>query len=242
MMSSRRVGAAGAVVAFFFVALLGSAAVQAQQLEVSSVIRGIDAAVKARIDGMAGYTVTEHYAVYRNHDETHPVAEMTVKTEYRKETGKSYTILSQSGSEFIRNHVLEPLLDHEKTFNLPGNREASWITSANYEMQLKPGGVQRLDGRDCLALAISPRRKATNMIEGTLWVDARDGSIVLLEGSATQSPSIFTGPAQVKRWYASVNGFAMATQARAVSDSFLLGQTVVTIDYRDYQIQLSPAR
>jgi hypothetical protein len=109
-------------------------------------------------------------------------------------------------------------------------------------MQLKPGGVQLMDGRGCLALAISPRRKATNMIEGTLWVDARDGSIVLLEGSATQSPSIFTGPAQVKRWYASVNGFAMATQARAVSDSFLLGQTVVTIDYRNYQIQLSPAR
>jgi hypothetical protein len=80
------------------------------------------------------------------------------------------------------------------------------------------------------------------MIDGTLWVDARDGEIVRLEGSATQSPSIFTGPAQVMRLYASVNGFAMATQARAVSDSFLLGQTVVTIDYRDYQIQLSPAR
>ena len=99
-----------------------------------------------------------------------------------------------------------------------------------------------MDGRDCLALAISPRRKGTNMIEGTLWVDVRDGEIVRLEGSATQSPSIFTGPAQVMRSYASVNGFAMATQARAVSDSFLLGQTVVTIDYRDYQIQLSPAR
>ena len=242
MMSCRRVGAAGAVAAVCVLAVLGSAAATAQQQDASSVIRGVDAAVKARIDGIAGYTVTEHYAVYRNHDETHPVAEMTVKTEYRKETGKSYTILSQSGSEFIKNHVLEPLLDHEKTFNLPGIREASWITSANYEMKLKPGGVQRLDGRDCLALAITPRRKATNMIEGTLWVDVRDGSIVRLEGSATQSPSIFTGPAQVMRSYANVNGFGMATQARAVSDSFLLGQTVVTIDYRDYQIQLGPAR
>jgi hypothetical protein len=242
MMSSRRVGAAGAVAAICVLAVLGSEAAAAQQLDASAVIRGVDAAVKARIDGIEGYNVTEHYAVYRNHDETHPVAEMTVKTEYRKENGKSYTILSQSGSEFIRNHVLETVLDHEKTLNLPGIREASWITSANYEMQLKPGGVQRLNGRDCLSLTITPRRKATNMIEGTLWVDARDGSIVLLEGSATQSPSIFTGPAQVKRWYASVNGFAMATQARAVSDSFLLGQTVVTIDYRDYQIQLSPAR
>jgi outer membrane lipoprotein-sorting protein len=242
MMSSRRVGTAGVVAAVCVLTVLGSAAVQAEQPDASAVIRGVDAAVKARIDGIAGYTVTEHYAVYRNHDETHPVAEMTVKTAYRKETGKSYTILSQSGSEFIRNHVLKTVLDREKTINLPGIREASWLTSANYEMQLKPSGVQRLDGRNCLALAITPRRKASNMIEGTLWVDARDGSIVRIEGSATQSPSIFTGPAQVKRSYANVKGFAMATQARAVSDSFLLGQTVVTIDYRDYQIQLSPAR
>ena len=242
MMSSRRVGTAGAIAAVCVLAVLGIAAAQAEQPDESAVIRKVDAAVKARIDGIAGYTVTEHYAVFRNHDETHPVAEMTVKTEYRKETGKNYTILSQSGSEFIRNHVLKAVLDREKTINLPGIREASWITSANYEMKLKQSGVVQMDGRACYALAISPRRKGTNMIDGTLWVDARDGEIVRLEGSATQSPSIFTGPAQVMRLYASVNGFAMATQARAVSDSFLLGQTVVTIDYRDYQIQLSPAR
>jgi hypothetical protein len=236
------VGAAGAVAAVCALALLRIAAAQAEQPDESAVIRDVDSAVKVRIDGIAAYTVTEHYAVYRNHDETHPVAEMTVKTEYRKETGKSYTILSQSGSEFIRKYVLGPLLDREKTINLPGIREASWFTSANYEMKLKPGGVQQMDGRTCYALAISPRRKGTNMIDGTLWVDVRDGSIVRLEGSATQSPSIFTGPAQVMRQYVSLNGFAMATQARAVSDSFLLGQTVVTIDYRDYHIQLNPAR
>jgi outer membrane lipoprotein-sorting protein len=240
MTSSRRVGAAGAVAAVCVMAFSGAAT--AQQPDSASIIRLVDAAVKARVDHVAAYTVTEHYTVYRSHDETHPVAEMAVKTEYRKETGKSYTILSQSGSEFIRNHVLKTVLDREKTLNLPGIREASWLTSANYEMKLKPGGIQRLDGRDCLALAITPRRKAANMIEGTLWVDARNGEIVRLEGSATQSPSIFTGPAQVMRQYVSVNGFGMATQARAVSDSFLLGQTVVTIDYRDYQIQLSPAR
>ena len=39
-----------------------------------------------------------------------------------------------------------------------------------------------------------------------------------------------------------VNGFGMATQARAISDSFILGRTTVTIDYRDYKIQLRPAQ
>jgi membrane peptidoglycan carboxypeptidase len=109
-------------------------------------------------------------------------------------------------------------------------------------MQLNSGGVQLLDGRECLTLAITPRRKATNMIAGTIWVDAKDGSIVQIVGTATQSPSIFTGAAQVMRQYASIQGFAMATQAKAVSESFLLGRTTVTIDYRDYQIQQRPAK
>ena len=43
-----------------------------------------------------------------------PSAEMTVRTDYRKETGKKYTILSQSGSGFIVTHVLGAILDSEK--------------------------------------------------------------------------------------------------------------------------------
>ncbi|MGA3373578.1 MAG: hypothetical protein ABSC48_17655 [Terracidiphilus sp.] len=240
-MSFRRVSLERTIGAILL-AGLGATVFAAQQLDSASVIQRVDAAVKARVDHVASYTVTEHYAVYRNNDETHPAAEMTVRTDYRQETGKNYTILSASGSGFIQTHVLGSILDSERKINLPGNREHSWLTSANYQMQLKPGGIQRIGDRDCLALSITPRHKAPNMIEGTLWVDATDGSIVRIEGTASQSPSIFTGPAQVMRTYANVNGFGMATQARAVTDSFLLGRTVITIDYRNYQIQVVPAR
>jgi hypothetical protein len=50
----------------------------------ATAIRRVDAAVQARVNRIAGYTVTERYAVYRGKDETHPVAEMTVKTTYRR--------------------------------------------------------------------------------------------------------------------------------------------------------------
>jgi len=242
MMRCRRLGAVRAVAVAFFLVLPGATPVRAQQPDSATVIRAVDAAVKARIDSIAAYNVTEYYAVYRGKDESHPVAEMKVKTEYRKETGKNYTILSQSGSAIIRSMVLGAILDAEKNINLPGKREASWITSANYEMKLKPGGTELQNGRECFALAINPRYKAPNMIEGTLWVDAKDGSIVRLEGIASESPSVFTGPAQVMRQYVNVNGFGMATHARAVSNSLLFGKTTVTIDYRHYQIQLLPAK
>jgi len=225
-----------------FLVLLAIAAVSAQEPGNPSVVRGVDAAVMARIDGIAGYTVTEHYAVYRNKDEEHPVAEMTVKTTYKKETGKSYAIVSQSGSEIIRKLVLGAILDNEQRINRPGIREGSWFTSANYEMKLKPGGTERVDGRECFVLIASPRRKTPFLIEGTLWVDAQNYLIVQVKGTASKSSSVLTGATQVFRQYTTINGFAMATHARAVSDSFLFGQTVVKIDYQGYEIQLSPPK
>jgi len=44
------------------------------------------------------------------------------------------------------------------------------------------------------------------------------------------------------RRYAEMSGFAMATEARAVSESFLLGQTVVTIQYSDYAMTIQTRR
>jgi hypothetical protein len=222
----------------FLLAFSTPAVPQTQQPDELSVIHGVDAAVQARFDAIAGYTVSEHYAVFRNNNETHPVAEMTVKTVYRRETGKNYTILSKSGSEIIQKFVLDSILENEKRINQPGIREGSWLTSANYEMKLKPGGPQPLDGRNCYELSINPRQKAPNLLIGTIWVDSRDESIVRLQGTASKSISAFTGPIRMMRQYTNVNGFAMATHARATSSSFLFGQTVITIDYRDYEFQL----
>src|SRR5271169_1349305 len=95
----------------------------ASQPDTTALIQRVDRAVMARVDGIESYTVTEHYAVFRNLDEAHPVAEMTVKTEYKRESGKSYTILSQTGSQVMRKFVLGSILDNEKQINQPGVRE-----------------------------------------------------------------------------------------------------------------------
>jgi hypothetical protein len=226
-------------VGIFLVFVFGVALVSAQQPDASAVIRGVDAAVHARTDHVASYTVTEHYAVFRGKDETHAAAEMTVRTTYRRESGKSYEVLAESGSGLVRKYGLLPLLEHEKQVNLPSNREAGFFTSANYEMQVKPG-TERVDGRDCFVIAIHPKRKAPNLIEGTLWVDEKDYTIVQIAGTSSSSPSLWTNPAHVERHYMNLNGFGMATRARAVTESFLIGRFTVTIDYQNYQIQVQP--
>jgi hypothetical protein len=229
------------LVAFALLTLLGALALPAQQVDAAAVIQKIDNAALARIDHVLSYTVIEHYSLYRNGDETHSAADMTVKTLYQKGVGKSYTILSQTGSSLLQKFVLAPLLDNEKSINQPGNVEKSWFTSSNYEMNLKAGVTQQMNGHDCLGFDITPKHKAPNMLNGTLWVDAKDGSIVEIDGVSSRSPSMFSGPAKMMRQYATMNGFAMATHARAESDSMLFGRTILTIDYRDYQVQLSPS-
>jgi hypothetical protein len=113
-MRFRRDGLKRTIAAAFIVAGLGTLASSAQEPNSASVIEQVDAAVRARNDRIAAYTVTEHYAVYRGKDQMQPAAEMTVRTTYRKDSGKSYAIVSESGSEFIRKHVLSTLLENEK--------------------------------------------------------------------------------------------------------------------------------
>jgi hypothetical protein len=210
----------------------------AQTPDEVSIVQHIDRVIMARFEAVLGFTVTEHYAVYRNSDERNPAAEMTLKTTYNKDTGKSYVIITETGSEILKHFVLDALLENEKRINEPGNREASWFTSANYELKLLPGGVQRVNGRDCYALSMKPRQKASNLIQGTMWVDATDFFTVKIEGTATKSPSMLTGPSHVMRQYAQIQGFAQATLARAESDSAMFGKTVVTIDYSGYEIKI----
>lgn len=209
-----------------------------QQPQAGSVIRLVDAAVQARVENVLGFTDIEHYTVYRGKDAAHPVAEMTVRDTYKAGAGKTYTVLSKGGSAVVQKFGLQPLLENETRINRPANVVHSWFTSANYEMKLKPGGVRQVNGRECYALSITPREKAPNMIDGTLWADARTGSLVRVEGVASKSPSVFAGATYMMRDYRDIDGYSMATHARAESSSFLFRETVVLIDYTDYHLEL----
>jgi hypothetical protein len=206
----------------------------------AAIIRGVDAAVHHRVDSIAGYTVTESYKLFRGSDLTHPAAEMKVFTTYSRETGKSYKILSEDGSHILRSAVFSPLLGDEKRINLPANVAASWLVSANYEMHLQAGGPQQVNGLTCYAVTLHPRQKAPNLIEGTIWVDTRDYSIVKIEGHGSKSASWITAPSEVMRVYEPIDSFAMATHAKAVTESDLFGPTTVTVDYTGYQIRQLP--
>ncbi len=206
-----------------------------ERISDQEIVKRIDAAVYERTNALARYTVKEQYDVYRN-GETKPSAQMTVQTVYSYSGGKDYTLVAQSGSQLLRTVVLDKVLAGVRDMARADRRESVWVTSANYEMHPEPGTVA-MNGRPCLIVDIKPRRKSPQLFKGKVWVDASDFSVLRLEGVPAQSISIFTGQTSVMRDYAKIEGFSMATHAEASSHSFLLGYTLMKIDYTGYQIQ-----
>lgn len=211
----------------------------AQQPGAEAIVRGIDASAAARESNLIGYTVIEHYTVFRDHDEQHAAAAMTVKATYRKDVGKAYQILSESGSQLLRSQLLERMLDSEKAVTKPAVRAGALIDSGNYRMTWM-GGAE-VDGRRCFLLQLVPKRSSPYLFKGRIWVDGRDESIVRLEGITAKSPTVFAAPTHVTRQYARVDGFPMATHATASTSIWLIGPTTIQIDYSDYAIQAAPS-
>jgi hypothetical protein len=225
----------------FFLQAPSARALQTQPPTLPSpaeIIQRIDRAVQVRTQAVAAYTVQELYTLYRNSDAS-PTVQVTVKTTYNRETGKDYTVVSQTGSSFYRNTVIDRILANEKEMAKASNRDSVVLTSANYIFTPQPGIVTQ-NGRPCVIVDLKARRKTSFLFNGRGWFDAADFTLVHIEGSPAASPSFFAGQTSGFRDYTKVDGFSMAQRADVRAHSFLFGDTHLQIEYSNYQIQLDP--
>jgi hypothetical protein len=209
-----------------------------QPLSDAEIIHRIDAAVQVRTQSVASYTVQELYSIYRN-GETTPSVQVTIKTAYTRANGKDYTPVAQSGSSILRGIVIDHILTNEKEMAKASNRESVALTSANYEMHPEPGKVL-FNGHECIIVDLKAKRKISYLFNGKGWYDATDFTLLHIEGSPAASPSFFAGSTSGRRDYTMIDGFSMAQHAEMRSHSFLFGNTLMKIDYTDYQVQLEP--
>jgi hypothetical protein len=108
------------------------------------------------------------------------------------------------------------------------------VTSANYRIRLV--GEEVVRGRPCEVLELIPRRKSPHLLRGRAWVDAKDYSLVRIEGRPSASLSFLAGRPMIVRDYENIYGFAFAKRSHALSDSLLLGTTELTIEYSGYKL------
>jgi hypothetical protein len=204
----------------------------AQQVP-ADLIQRVDEAELAREANLGGYTVTEHYSVFRNGG-SQPAADTLVNTVYKKGQGKQYTVTSRSGSSLLQKYLIDRILKEEADVSKSENRGAILVTSTNYDMEFeRPDSIL---GRNCLVLKLSPKRKSQYLVEGNAWVDAQNFHLVRVQGKLSAKPSFFAGIPTIRRDYHELQGFAVATSSHSESSSMLLGSTVVNIEYQNYQV------
>lgn len=195
-------------------------------------ISSIDKAQQEREQRLAEYTAMEHYTVRNSHFEE--TAELAAKVFYQRGPGKRYQVLWRKGPGFLQERVINRILKEDATLSRSSERSQTLLTSANYAMKVQ--GTQLLRGEQCYIVNIRPRAHKFSLIEGTAWIDAKDFSLLRIEGRPATSPSFWTGRPFIEREYTILDGLSFPKHSRATSKGFFTGKSELDIDYSQYVI------
>ena len=161
-------------------------------------------------------------------------AEMLVRVECSSDGAKQFTILSEEGSGSIRKHVFQKLLSEETKASRRGTRNSTRLTPANYDFRIV--GQETLETGPAYVLEVSPRTPNKYLINGKIWVDANDYSIVRLEGQPARNPSFWVHSVHFVHTYQKVGQFWFASSTRTTSEIRIFGESELRIDNSDYTL------
>jgi hypothetical protein len=158
-------------------------------------------------------------------------ASMEVEVDFDANSGKSFRILSQSGSKIFGEKVLKRAMDSEKEAWQDGGATA--MTQANYRFQLL--GSESLDGRPAYILNVEPLKESKFLYRGRIWVDAKDFAVVKVDATPAKNPSFLISRTTIRYTNAKTGDFWLPKQSRSETKVRIGGTAVLTIDYGTYQ-------
>jgi hypothetical protein len=154
---------------------------------------------------------------------------MYVQTVFRRPDQLQSTIKSQQGSAFIRSRVFDKILEAENETRAKKDKQQVDITPANYEFALV--GAEDCEGRSCYRMRISPKRRDKYSLDGEVWIDSEDYSIVRMHGVPAKRPSIWTLKTEIDRRYTKVAGIWLPQRMDSSSEIVVAGHSVLSIEY-----------
>ena len=187
---------------------------------------------RARADGLKHYQSLRHYEVSYKGYALHLDAKLTVEADYDAVSGKTFRIVSQSGSSLLVDKVLKRLVESEK--EAQQNKKANDLTPANYKFQLT--GIENVGDRPAYILEVKPLVDSKYLYRGKIWVDAEDFAVAKIEAQPATNPSLWISSTAINHQYIKTDGFWLPAQNRSESKVRVGGTAVLTIDYGTYQV------
>jgi len=184
-----------------------------------------------RVAALAGYSGVRHYRFENRKSNKH--AELTVKMSCGSDGVKTFEVVAESGSGFVREYILRKMIEAEVESSQKGERKETRVIPENYDFRLV--GTESSDGRDNYVLEINPKKPTKFSIRGRIWVDAEDYAIARIEGQPAKNPSFWIRSVRVVQRYGRTDQFWLPALNHSVAQARIFGATEVVIEYSDYK-------
>ena len=209
-----------------------TALVTPMPLTATAIVDHMVQADNARMAVFSGYTGMRRYTF--GNKMVKKYAEMTVRVVCDRTGAKSFEVVAESGSEFVRSHILRRMIDAEREASDKAEHEETRIIPRNYDFRLL--GTEETEGQSSYVLEISPKKKNQFMIRGRIWVDAADFAITRLEGSPAKNPSFWIRSVHVVHRFDRIGQFWLPVTNKSRAEARVFGTNDVGIDYFDYLV------
>jgi hypothetical protein len=161
-----------------------------------------------------------------------------VQTVFHRPDLLQSTVTRHEGSNLIRSRVFDKILEAEAETRAKKDKQQVDIVPANYTFTLE--GTEECAGRHCFRLKISPRRRDKYTLDGEVWVDSEDYSIVRIHGMPAKRPSIWTLRTEIDRRYRKIDGIWLPDRLDSSSNIVIAGHSVLSIEYTYDSVQREP--
>jgi hypothetical protein len=156
-------------------------------------------------------------------------------TEYAPSTGFRFQILSEGGSEYIREKVLRVVLQAEREAIAQGETARSALALDNYRFQ-----ASGIDSDGLANVRLFPRRQERVLVSGTMFLKATDGDLVRLQGRLAKSPSFWVKDVDIIRSYERIDDTVMPVAMKTSAHVRFLGDATLTMKYEYREVNGYP--
>jgi hypothetical protein len=150
------------------------------------------------------------------------------------ERGFRYEIVSERGSDYVRNRVLKAVLKREQEIVAEDGPSRAALTDDNYEFSeaAPTDGVRYV--------LMKPRRKDIVLVDGRMVLSADGSDVVRIEGRLARNPSFWTSLVNVIRRFAKVDGVRVPVSTETIAKVKFAGQSRLDVSYEYESINRRP--
>ncbi len=150
------------------------------------------------------------------------------------ERGFRFEIVSERGSERVRDRVLKTVLERERELIAAGDTARAALTTANYDF----GEAVEEDGLRYVSL--KPKRKDTLLVDGRMVMSTDGEELLRVEGRLAKNPSFWTSLVNIIRHYARLDGVRVPIATESVAKMKLVGLSRLDVQYEYASINGRP--